>query len=702
MKKSLFILLLLVYPALASAAEVVGRVVSAGGTPIEHARIDVVESDRSAVFTDMRGEFLLENVEPPIQLVITHPRFFFATHDVEEVSQKVELTLEPKQEIYEAIAVTANPGEENFSPVSVAISVLDPEKSSAPPNSLTEFVSQTPGVSENGQGGLFQTYSVRGVSRLRVMTLVSGMRIVSERRAGVSASFIDPLLMGSADVLRGPSSTFYGSGALGGVVQLFPAFQGGWTVQGGYDSRGDELHQFVGWGSDKYSVALAHRDADNAETPAGDELNSGFQQTSGTVGTRWSAGGLGFDFTAIGSAGRDIQKSNIDFPERTTTYPEENHLLLRFGVRSEDGWDLTAYVHPNDLVTEISRDDGRLDTVDNDAFDLGASWQKRLQPSRSTVVRLGVDYFGRRSVDALEVNQVLEEGELVETNRQSTLQGGEEDEAGLFGAVEWNLGQATLLAGGRYAWQQQQNEGFDSTSDGALTGFAGLVAPVGGGVEIVANIGSGLRFPSLSERFFTGTTGRGFVVGNPTLDPERSLNIDAGARWYGDKLFLSGYLFRNAIDDYVERIEVAPRELTFVNLTSGTIEGVELEGFLQLAEAWSVSFGGHSIRGRDDDDEPLADIPASSVFLGARWGRGKWSWDGRLEARQSKDDPGSGEQQIPSANLLSSSVSYEIQPGLRLALSGRNLLDEEYFNSADSDVPLSPTRSFGASLRWQP
>ncbi|NIM63408.1 MAG: hypothetical protein GTN89_03630, partial [Acidobacteria bacterium] len=69
-----------------------------------------------------------------------------------------------KQQIYEAIAVTANPGEENFSPVSVAISVLDPEKSVAPPATLTEFVAETPGVAENGQGGAFQTFSVRGVS----------------------------------------------------------------------------------------------------------------------------------------------------------------------------------------------------------------------------------------------------------------------------------------------------------------------------------------------------------------------------------------------------------------------------------------------------------------------------------------------------------------------------------------------------------
>ncbi|NIM63411.1 MAG: TonB-dependent receptor, partial [Acidobacteria bacterium] len=101
-----------------------------------------------------------------------------------------------------------------------------------------------------------------------------------------------------------------------------------------------------------------------------------------------------------------------------------------------------------------------------------------------------------------------------------------------------------------------------------------------------------------SERFFTGTTGRGFVTGNPVLDPERSLNVDAGVRWYGDKIFLAGYIFRNEIDDYIERIDVSDGELTFVNLTSGTIEGVELEGFCQLSTDLGLSFGGHWMQGR--------------------------------------------------------------------------------------------------------
>ena len=95
--------------------------------------------------------------------------------------------------------ISATRGEDtNYAPVSVAAAVVSPDDAAAP-RTLTEMVSEVPAVAENGQGGMFQNYSVRGVSRQRVLTLVAGMRIVSERRAGVSASFVDPALMRSVD-----------------------------------------------------------------------------------------------------------------------------------------------------------------------------------------------------------------------------------------------------------------------------------------------------------------------------------------------------------------------------------------------------------------------------------------------------------------------------------------------------------------------
>lgn len=688
--------LLLLLVSTTALAAVKGRVSSSSGVAIEHARIEVVGKEL-VTFSAPDGRFDFE-VETPVTLAITHSRFEPQVISVESGSaQPLVISLVAKQEIYEEIAVSASRGEVNFAPVSVDTSVIEPDQMTVPPSTLTEMVSEVPAVSENGQGGLLQAYSVRGVSRLRVLTLISGMRINSERRAGVSASFLDPRLMGSVDVVRGPSSTYYGSGALGGMVQLFPRNYDRLAVDAGYWTQGDENYQALGWGDGKWSLGIARQDASNSETPDGEILNSAFNQLSGTAQRQWDSGGLQYQLLAIGSRGKDIGKANTDFPDRTTIYPDEKHGLLRFAVRSDSSWMFEAWAHPNSLETRVE-DSESLNVVDNEAVDFGANWVKSFNVRGTESVRLGLDYSARRNVQADEVATDLGSGDI---DRQSTLDEGQEDDAGLYGAVEWNVGRTVILAGARAAWQRQRNGDRPSADDSAVSGFAGLVAPLGGGFEVVSNLGTGLRFPSLSERFFSGTTGRGEVIGNPNLDPERSLSVDAGLRWYGDKLFVAGFLFHNDIGDYVERIEIEPELLTFVNLTSGTIRGAELDGFYQFDPFWKITFSGHLLEGRDDEDRPLADIPANRFALGGRWQRGRWAADARWEQRSSKTDPGQGEKPIPSASLLSASVEYQLPNGLALSLSGRNLLDESYFNSADDKVPFSPGRAIGLSLRWQ-
>ena len=96
------------------------------------------------------------------------------------------------------------------------------------------------------------------------MNLVSGMRINSERRAGASISFVDPLLMSTVEVQRGPSTTFHGSGALGGVVQVLPQDYDGTSLHLGYDTRGNENYQVVGHGTDSWSFGFARRSLSNS------------------------------------------------------------------------------------------------------------------------------------------------------------------------------------------------------------------------------------------------------------------------------------------------------------------------------------------------------------------------------------------------------------------------------------------------------
>ena len=695
--RSIFSCLLFLTFPVSALAVVEGVVSTSTGAPIEHARVEI-DGDSQVVFSGRLGDFGFDDSQPPVRLRFSHPRFDSLTLEVSaEAPMPLSVMLEAKQEVFEEIAVTATPGEDNFSPVSVATSVIAPGELPAPPSTLTDIVAEAPAVSQNGQGGIFQTYSIRGVSRQRVMTLVSGMRIVGERRAGVSASFLDPRLMKSVDVLRGPSSTFYGSGALGGVIQVFPRPFEGWALEGGYESQGNQNYLLAGWGDGNWSLGVARREAGESEAPNGETLNTGFTQTSGTLRRQWSTDRLFYDLQAVASQGEDIGKSNTDFPERPTIYPQERHALLKFAVRSDTNWLLEAWTHPNSLDTTVT-EEGSVSTVENSAFDFGLNWQKQIKVAGTVSTRFGIDYFGRRNVDALETSTDAASGDK---QIQKTLDNGEDNEGGLYGAMEWNVGRAVVLAGARFAYQTQKNASQPATSDNALSGFAGLVVPLGAGFELASNLGTGLRFPSLSERYFSGTTGRGEVIGNPELDPERSINFDVGLRWYGEKLFVTGFVSRNEISDYIERIEVEPELLTFVNLVAGTIVGFELNGFYQFDDHWRAHFGGHVFNGDNDMGDPLADIPASRFHLGGAWQSGSWVADLRWEERSDITDPGPGEKTIPQASLLSASLQYTLANGLALSLSGRNLLDEAYFNSADRKVAYSPGRSIGLTLRWQ-
>ena len=64
-------------------------------------------------------------------------------------------------------------------------------------------------------------------------------------------------------------------------------------------------------------------------------------------------------------------------------------------------------------------------------------------------------------------------------------------------------------------------------------------------------------------------------------------------------------------------------------------------------------------------------------------------------------DPGSGEKAIPAAELLSASVGYSVSSSVSLWLSASNLLDEEYFRSADRKAPLASGRSVALRFTWR-
>ena len=97
----------------------------------------------------------------------------------------------------------------------------------------------------------------------------------------------------------------------------------------------------------------------------------------------------------------------------------------------------------------------------------------------------------------------------------------------------------------------------------------------------------------------------------------------------------------------------------------------------------------------------LSDVRPDEVFLEVGRKLGRWDLGGRLAHRWRKSDPGGGEVAIPSSDLMGVSAGYSLSSSLSLRMGASNLLDEDYFRSADRKAPPASGRSVALRLSWQ-
>jgi outer membrane receptor protein involved in Fe transport len=132
-----------------------------------------------------------------------------------------------------------------------------------------------------------------------------------------------------------------------------------------------------------------------------------------------------------------------------------------------------------------------------------------------------------------------------------------------------------------------------------------------------------------------------------------------------------------------------------------TIEGVEVDGRWTVSPRWVLHLVGLTSDGRSDGGDPLADVPADRLALGAAFDDGPWRVAARVEHRFAKSDPASGEVPTDAADILSMTARRRWSNGLELGLFGRNLLDETYLPTADDRAVPASGLSVGMELGWK-
>jgi iron complex outermembrane receptor protein len=564
-----------------------------------------------------------------------------------------------------------------------------PTDAPAPAGTIADLAQLQPGIAFAGQGGLLQTLSIRGLSGQQVANFWGEVPILGDRRAGTASSFIDPVMLGTMEILKGPATVFYGSGAGAGVLQFSPARPEGLEATLQWGANGDENLQYLGYGGESASLALSRRSADNGSTASGDRMHDRFDQYNGQLS--WAGGfdGLQLRFNQLVSEGRDIGKSNNLYPDRVTDYPEESHWLGEFSASVGERLDASIYYHSQSLDTRVERVGDRINDVSSESFDWGfrAAWQL-------DALRAGLEYLGRRGVESEERETSLVTGDRFNSRPLDA----EQDGIDLFLDGSTFFREVELAGGLRWSWIEQRAE--DDIDDSALSGFVRAAIEPAPGLRLHLELSSGTRFASLGELFFSGTTARGQVLGNPDLAPEETLGLDFGVSWIGARSALDLRAFATRIDDYIERVDIAPGVRGFRNLTEGDIEGIEALAEFTLSDPLTLRIGGHYIDSEDDDGNQLQNVAAPEIFaaVAATWA--DWRGQARFGYRFSENDVAPGESPVDSAHVLTASLSRDWHK-LELTVWGRNLLDHSYRLSSDELATAAPERSFGITLAWR-
>ncbi len=565
------------------------------------------------------------------------------------------------------------------------------------PLSIGSLADALPGVSLNGQGGLFQSYSMRGFSRWRIRTEISGVPILTDRRAGNSLSFLPPELIDTIQVNMGPASSLYGSGAMGGVmnVSLLNPTQTSVSVSASSMGNAREVSLKTPI-NESTSLVGGIREASNGKSGDGTPLNTSFEQSTFYVRNKSYVNDTEVSTEVLVSNGNDIGKSSALFPNtRVTHYPYDNHRLLNFRATTPNNWFLQTYAHQQEWASETLRDSGLKNTSDYSSMTIGGLVSRTSQSDQSTQ-RYGLDVTRRYGVDITETTAEPE----AEIASRNVVNDGTEWTAGLFWERTWYLNGLSLQGGFR-ADRAEAQVASSSTNHSDINLQLKANWQLTSAWDLTVELGSAYRLPTLSELYFEGETPRGRLLGNNALQSEETVGAQLTLLYdVGDTAF-EVTASANRVDRYIERILLSDGLESYRNLDSGDLWGIDGQisrrnNNVKHILSWQWQHGESST------GETIADLPPPSVRYATSWRRSRYALGMDLRYRFSRNRSGPGELALASAAIFGVSAEWMINPEWTVKTSVTNGLNKNYRTSATLQAPFDMGRAINVKIDWRP
>ena len=664
----------------------------------------------------------------------------------------------------EEVVVRATPLNRNLEELSQSASVLKGNALQREASgSLGDTLARQAGLSNASFGQNVGRPVIRGMQGQRVGVLSNNMS--SGDASAVSqdhAVSVEPFLADQIEVLRGPSTLLYGSGAIGGVVNTvthtipkeiaITPFSGRAMAQ--LDSAANERFAAgrldMGSGSFAFHANGFYRRTDDYEIPGEAELypdtdeheedheevhsgvleNSFLDNNGGALGGAWFGDNwrAGLSWTSYdshyGIPGATHHHEEYEDEHEEELDEEEIFVTIKLetsrwdaelaGTNPFPGFEeLSLRVAGVDYThTEFEGDE--IGTVfDSDTLD--TRLELRHLPWRSLE---GVFGFQYKDVD---FGAVGEEAFVPDSNTATT---------GLFWLESLEFDTWTIDMGLRYEdldvkllgepvsatpFQAKPSRNFNpfSVSLGAVWHQAEHA-------HLSFNLAQAERAPTAQELFSFGShiASQTFEVGNPELGKERNLHAEVAYRVHATALSGTVTLYADNFSDYIyqqntgEEVDELPVRMW--SQQDATFRGGELELRYDIGHFSSQDFdSGHweifgfydKVKAELDDGGNVPLMPPSRFGLGLDWHRETWAAHTVWIHASNQSRIADYETPTPGYDLVNAELSWVTPFGkqfeLEAFLRARNLLDEDIRNSTSYLKDQAPQigRNFTLGLR---
>ncbi|TBR38898.1 MULTISPECIES: TonB-dependent receptor domain-containing protein [Dyella] len=550
----------------------------------------------------------------------------------------------------EGVTVNAVPlgqqADQIVAPVAVLSgSALDDAKA----GTLGETVAGIPGVQTTGLGKAVGRPVIRGMDGPRVAVLENGLG--SQDVSNISqdhATSVEPFLADQIEVLKGPSTLLYGSGAIGGVVNVVdgripmraPANGFAGRAEGRYDSGTDGKTGLfrADAGNDRFALHVdgMRRNDGNYDIPGGTQANSQVKTTSGAVGASvlgdWGYFGASVS-RYLDTYGSPAEPGDVDDHGDHDHDEHDGHdhgeeaatiklAQTRYDVKG-GFYDPVAGI----AKAEVSFGHNDYQHVEFEGSEVGTTFRTQANEGRILLTHeplagwegaFGVQYI-RRNFSAI--------GDETFVPPTTTKAWGifltEQRE---FGPIKVELGARTDRQTVSPDDQPRRSFSPSSFSAGASWRFADAW-------HLSLNLDRAQRAPAEEELFANGPhhASDTFEIGNPNLSKETANQAELALHFHGELVEGKVAVYTNRYDNFIYLADTGLEEDGMPVRTwsqhDATFRGAEAEATFHLARndsgAWDLRAYGDTVRAKLTDGEGnLPRIPAGRLGTQLNWSRG--------------------------------------------------------------------------------